>query len=787
MHIFFQSILTFHKTRYIQSFLYALFVIFATAIMYKYGYYEEVSSGKGLNKAIGGELILEESDFIHSELFQLQGEFTFYWNKLYSINEINSIEEDPVYAELPSVWNNKNIYSDEVDSQGFATYHLVIKVPHDELYGLRVKELDCAYKLMVNGESVETGKVGTSKETTIPSWKRKEIYFYSHNKKIDVVLQIANFHHRKGGPEDVILFGKAIAVRNYIRRQLSLSIFLLAVFCALAGYFTHVYIVGRRDISIMLFILLSVFGVLRLATTGEKILLWIFPSLSWEFSLRIEYIAFIVLTGLFYSFLRTFYSKIFTKKMELGVWLVIVISSLPVIFMAPAVFTYIPVYYQYFAFFVSSYMLLGVGIALIKKMEFSAFFFIGILFFYASFINDVLYYNKMINSGFLLPYGLFFIFFSFSFVMAKKMTNSFLEVDFLSNALKKQTQQLEQEVDIRTQEIRIQKDSIEKQAFDLEKINKKLMELNRFRDGMTGMIVHDLKNPLDSIINLTQMHDMPNKDKLIWQAGIEMHNMVLNILDVNKAEEVGFTLNKQFININDAISSAIHDVSVNVMLKGISIERIESAEYNTFGDFDILKRILINILINAIRFSPKNGKILISLEKKEENLLVCKIKDHGPGIKQSMQLKIFDRYKSGDQADPSLRSTGLGLAFCKMAIEAHGGNIRVVSDFGEGSEFQIVIPVESCSYVKKEKAKTEYEDLSVEDNNLSLQCKTLIAPFLAQLKEKEVFEVTDINKILVQIETLNLEESNCIVTRINEAVFSCNQEIYLETINKLLC
>ncbi len=782
-----QQLQKYFKSKYLQNILYAFFVFFALAITYEYGFNKDWRSGNDAPKAIKGELVIEDRDFEYADLFQLKGEFSFYWNKLYTIDDLDTLTEKPVYVDLPSVWNDKSIYSDRVRAQGVATYHLSISVPDEAIYGIRVKEMDCAYKLMVNGESIEVGEVGTSKISTIPSWQRKEIYFYSHNKKIDVVLQIANFHHRKGGPEDVMLLGKAQYVRSYVFRQFGFSIFLLAIFCALAGYFLHIYIVGRRDVSILLFSLISIFGIFRLATTGEKVLLWVFPSLNWELALRIEYVAFIVLTGLFFSFLRTFYSIIFTKKMEFAVWLVIAISIVPVLFMSPFIFTYIPVYYQIFAFLVSSYMLYGVLIALIKKIEFSGVFFVGIFFFYASFINDLLYYNKMIDSDFLLPYGLFFIFFSFSFVMAKKLTYSFLEVDLLSTALKKHSMQLEQEVNVRTQEIRDQKESIEKQAVDLEKVNEKLMELNRFRDGMTGMIVHDLKNPLNAIINLSQMDDMPDKDKMIWQAGVEMHNMVLNILDVNKAEEVGFTIDRQFLNINDTITAAVHDVRVNVMLKGICIERIEPAQYNTLGDFDIIKRILVNILINAIRFSPINGKITITLEKSGAHLLSCNIKDQGPGIKRDMQDKIFDRYKSGDQANQSLRSTGLGLAFCKMAIEAHGGNIGVHSKSGEGAVFQIQIPIESC-FLEEQKPVIENNDINVvKCEKMSLQTQTLIAPYMILLKKKEVFEVTDINKILGEIESLNLEESQCLIARINEAVFLCNQERYIETINKILC
>lgn len=779
------EILRNYKKRYLQNIAYGLFVVFAVIITYDYGFSPYRGCGERAPNAIAGELIITQGDIENTDLFQLEGEFSFYWKKLYTLNDIDAITDTPVYVNVPSVWNDKSVYSEMVNSQGFATYHLIVRVPIDAMYGIKVKELDCAYNLMVNGESIHVGKVGVNKESTVPSWKRQEIFFHSQNKKVDIVLQIANFHHRKGGPEDVMLFGTAKNIRIYKMRQMALSVFLLGVFFALAGYFFHIYVVGRRDSSIILFSILSFFVILRLATTGEKLLFLLFPNLSWDIAMRIEYLAFIVTTGLFLSFLRSFYAQIFTKGLERFVWLIIIVSCLPVLFMSPLIFSYIPVYYQVFAFIVSSYMLYGIFVALINKLVFSGVFFVGILFFYATLVNDLLYFNKIVSSGYLLPYGLFFLFFSFSFIMAKKLTDAFLHIDMLSSALKKQTKHLECEVKKRTKEISFQKDSIEKQALNLEKANDKLLELNRFRDDMTGMIVHDLKNPLNSIINLAQMDDVPDKDKLIWQAGIEMHNMVLNILDVNKAEEVGFTINMEPINLNDIVTTAIHDVSINTMLKGIRVERTETSKFNILGDAEILNRVLVNILINAIRFSPTNGGIQIVLDYEEDNLVICKIKDQGPGIKRDMQQRIFDMYRSGEQSDQSMRSTGLGLAFCKIAIEAHGGCINVSSVWGEGSEFQIQLPLESFSLVEHiEFAKMKDDVVQLE--NISAESKRIIEPYLTQLKQKEVFEVTYITNVLEQIMKLYLDESEFVVASINEALLSCNQEKYSDVINRLI-
>ncbi|TLX73862.1 hypothetical protein E9993_13720 [Labilibacter sediminis] len=768
-------------------FVFVMLIAFGIMITYKYGYVKGVGIGREKPVASKGYLNITEQDLQEHKLLALRGEFAFYWNQLYTPRYFNTdtIELAKEYAYVPSVWNNQSYYGDEVSALGYATYHLVIHVPYDALYGIKVKELDCAYHLMVNGESVKVGTVGTNKETTIPSWKREELFFYSKNKKIDLVLQIANFHHRKGGPEDVMLFGETRNIVQYKEQQGIMSVFLFGVLFMLAVYFLLIYIVGRREPSVIWFSTFCFFALLRLLTTGEKVLLEILPSLNWDIAVRIEYLSFIIPTALAFSFLRTFYTSIFKKWFEIAVWSIAVVSALMVLITPPTIFSYIPVYYQIFILIIGAYMLLGIVVALIKRYEFAVVFLIGIIFFYATLVNDVLYFNKIISAGYLMPYGLFILFFSFSFVMSKHLTNAFLDADRLRVALKKHTIHLEKEVMLRTEEIRQQKDSIQQQAFNLEEANNKLLNLNRFRDEMTGMIVHDLKNPLNSIINLAQMKDVPEKDNLIWQAGIEMHNMVLNILDVNKADEVGFTINKGMVNFQDLVSEAIYDVNVNASKRAISIIRHEDFNFIVLGDRVVLKRVLVNLLINAIRFSPSNGKVTISFRKQPDNTFVCIIKDQGPGIRRDQQEIIFDRYRSSELSDKSLRSTGLGLTFCKMAVEAHSGSVYINSVIGEGSEFCVKLPVESSLPSSSHKVISTNKD-AIDIMNLKDECKLKIKPFIQELKKLEVFEVSDINNVLGEIKDEAIVDGDLIVANIKEAVLSCNQDKYDSVINVLM-
>ena len=718
-------------------------------------------------------------------MLNLSGEFEFYWNKLYKPSDFkDSSINHTEYAYVPSVWNNKYFYDKKVTPQGFATYRLNITVPKDEIYGLKIKELNCAYKLMVNGESVQIGQVGINKNSTIPSWKRAEIFFCSKNKQIELVLQIANFHHRKGGPEDAILFGRAQTIKTYKVQQAAMSIFLCGVLFILAAYFLLIYTFGHRELCIAWFCMLCFLALFRLLTTGEKVLLDLIPNLSWNIAIRIEYLSFCITSAITFSFLRTFFKQVFKQWVEHVVWWITSLSSIPTIFASSMLFTYIPIYYQWVILLLGAYVLIGLLVAMIKRLEFSTYFFIGIFFFYICIINDVLYYNKMVNSDYLMPYGLFILFFSFSFVMSKHQTYAFGDVEKLKSAHVRQTKLLEKQVKKRTNEIIRQKESIQEQAIKLEQVNKKLIELNRFRDDMIGMIVHDLKNPLNSIINLVMMKDIPEKDKLIRQAGIEMHNMVLNILDVNKAEEVGFLVDMQPTNFNEVINEAVNDVSIAALKKGVNIKQNKTAlNFIVSGDKDVLKRVLINLLINALRFSPTNGIINIVLNKKGENDFLCIIKDQGPGIEKDQQQLIFDRYKSSELSKKRPKSSGLGLTFCKLAIEAHKGSIYVNSKPSEGSEFCIVLPIKSSHHqnIREEKKENKVNCLEINIDN-----KKLLKPFLEKLQNKEVFEVSDIASVIDEIRELKIEGANQVIKRIQEAVFACNQKKYDEIINSLI-
>lgn len=239
----------------------------------------------------------------------------------------------------------------------------------------------------------------------------------------------------------------------------------------------------------------------------------------------------------------------------------------------------------------------------------------------------------------------------------------------------------------KNQEIQNQNEEITVQAEELSEAYTKLKELDKFKEGLTNMIVHDLKNPLNIILNLAQ-------ENLVLQAGSKMLTLITNILDIAKFEEAKMPIKQKKTNLRKLLALAIEKTSFVAGVSGI--ELINNVDENLLVevDFDLTERIFINLLTNAIKFSPKNEKVYInSQDDNDNNFVKIFVEDSGRGVPEEFQDKIFERFTQVTAINSaSMRSTGLGLTFCKLAVEAHGGTIGVKNNTESGAVFWFSLP-----------------------------------------------------------------------------------------------
>ncbi|MEM6299754.1 MAG: tetratricopeptide repeat protein [Bacteroidota bacterium] len=235
-----------------------------------------------------------------------------------------------------------------------------------------------------------------------------------------------------------------------------------------------------------------------------------------------------------------------------------------------------------------------------------------------------------------------------------------------------------------------QKEEIQLQAEELQVANERLESLGDFKEKMTGMLVHDLKNPLNSVLFATRDSEDNSKGQLAYRASLQMLTMVSNMLDIQKFDDTKVKLDKQIHPIHGLLEEAVGYVSLVASPKKlVFVCSTEPESLEASFDRDLILRVLINLLTNAIKFSEFEGKITLEATQITEGVQVS-VKDEGEGIPTEELEHIFERFA---QVEARRGSTGLGLTFCKLAVEAHDGTISVTSKEDEGSTFSFILPV----------------------------------------------------------------------------------------------
>lgn len=239
-------------------------------------------------------------------------------------------------------------------------------------------------------------------------------------------------------------------------------------------------------------------------------------------------------------------------------------------------------------------------------------------------------------------------------------------------------------IEKQNQEIIVQKE-------ELLRANDKLTELVRFKEKMTGMIVHDLKNPLNNILNSHEIDDKHFREQLIKQSGYDMLNLTQNILDVYKLEETKMKIIEEEVNVMQTIRECIMEVGLYISEKELKIIYPEEDFPRIRADKRLLRRIFSNLLSNAVKYASGGSKISISWRIENKTDIWFGVNNHGPVIPEDQQILIFQSFCQHESRDMGIASsTGLGLSFCKMAVELHKGKIGVKSD-ENGTEFWFVL------------------------------------------------------------------------------------------------
>jgi NtrC-family two-component system sensor histidine kinase KinB len=251
-------------------------------------------------------------------------------------------------------------------------------------------------------------------------------------------------------------------------------------------------------------------------------------------------------------------------------------------------------------------------------------------------------------------------------------------------------------------------------------------ELERMREDLTRMIVHDLRSPLTSIMGglhlLREVIEAPSPRMemlldIATSGSQKMLELVNSLLDISQLEAGQMRLEIKARSLPDLVEGACERVASLALEDSITLQVDLPPDLPQVAvDEDLVIRVLVNLLDNAIKFSPQGSMVLVtadrvsatspfgkSSEVTSKHYISVSVTDTGPGIPEEYREKIFEKFSQVERQERRRgRGSGLGLAFCKLVVEAHDGHIWVESQMDQGSTFTFTLPVAETESVNED-------------------------------------------------------------------------------------
>jgi signal transduction histidine kinase len=234
---------------------------------------------------------------------------------------------------------------------------------------------------------------------------------------------------------------------------------------------------------------------------------------------------------------------------------------------------------------------------------------------------------------------------------------------------------------------------------ELKRAYEELKGLDRMKDEFVAMVSHGLKTPLTPMVSLAELMlkgglgEITEKQRkaleILTRETKRLRESLESILSVARLESGRFRLRKKAIQVVDVILDAVGLLKYSAKARNITLTSRIPELPPVEADRERITLVLSHLLDNAIKFTPEGGRVEISAGCEGDNVIV-RVRDTGKGIAKEDLPKIFVKFFKGE---PTAPGTGLGLALCKLVVEAHGGRIWCESELGKGSTFSFTLPV----------------------------------------------------------------------------------------------
>jgi signal transduction histidine kinase len=674
----------------------------------------------GCPTASSGVLDLRGWDLAGDGPVKLTGEWEFYWEQLLEPAQLRGDRPEMTgYISVPRSWNGYVVDGKKLAGDGYATYALTILTkPGDGRVCFRMPQGATAYRLWVNGrELAGNGRVSASAQDMVPQYIPLVVAFDNDRPEIQIVIQESNFVHRRGGMWEPLELGTEEAIRQKSSELMLLALFSLGSFLTMGFYHICLWVLRRKERSMIYFACLCLACGMRAMLVGEVIITKVWPAFSWALELKLEYMTTCTIVAMLLLFCSQIYPNEASKLAVRATQVVCLLFTLVVLVTSPRFFTCTLPYLQAFAAIMGSYVVGVLLTAVRHRREGALWIALGVFFFILTVLNDILYYNGIVSTGSFSPFGLVVVCFAQAFVLSLRFSGAMTSVEHLSerlSALNQQLTELNRDLELRVEE---RTAALLESHRRLEMINREMDRMEQSRKHLLNNVAHDLRAPvtliqgyanamLDGVIDGAEQRT--RYLRLIRGNTANLSHLIEDLFELTQLESQRVTFNMGKIPVDELVRELYMKYETDIVNAGIS-PSLAPASWSGFpdgtspvvnADPERIDRVFANLIYNAMKFTPRGGRIAVSSgpgdardsggQLKE---VVVSIADTGSGISAEDLPYLFDGFYKSPPSRNRAAGSGVGLAIARETVELHHGRIWAEGAPEQGSKFSFTLPV----------------------------------------------------------------------------------------------
>jgi signal transduction histidine kinase len=638
----------------------------------------------------------------------LNGEWEFYWKKMLRPNDFKKRTIKPDYfGNVPSYWTDYPQEAVKTEKYGYATYRLTVLLPSDfkNSLGIDLPVFDSSYDIYINGKYIGgNGTTGKSADETVPEYKRNFYRLNPESDSLTIIINVSNYHHRRGGFWLPAKLGTFHEVQRQLANSWAAEWSVISILLGFSLFFLFFFFISPGERRMGFFSIASLGLALRPLFTSHYLILTLF-KMDWVWIVRCEYLGlYLVIISCAWFVLSLYPSKYF----RIVVWIIttfFLLAFVLTIFLPVKIFSYIMLAYYPSILLLMGYLLVRSLIGSFKKSPVDIVYFLAFIFLLYGGIHDIMVsLGKSSSSmGYLLSYFIVFFVFIQATLLLYKWVTAFRDKERLKDELEFLNKNLELLVNERTLELKTRNEEIELQNSRIEFQNKQLSDTIQLKNRIFSVIAHDLRSPVVNILYmLNLLKEKENKEKydIYANSSIQYAQLVISLLENmlvwgrGQEDKIKFSPEKR--DLADIILTNLSIFKETADKKEISLNFTQVGSSVAFCDKDLLDIIIRNILSNAVKYTPRGGRISILLKNKslDGEGIMLKICDNGVGISETKKKNLFTSAEiESTPGTEDEKGTGLGLKLCHELVIINKGSITVESKEGEGSCFIITLPV----------------------------------------------------------------------------------------------